>query len=176
LVSGAIVPIWLDRSNMSIDTDPHLQEAASPRMVVVRSSLRYVAKMIVRLGCALGFAAFAVLPARAQTPTKIPYDSPRAAYVALSKDAGAKLTRNSEGWQTVHVSEGPNEGVWTFPPSSHSSFPSVVKRQVFEKEGHLLIGMDVVCGGTKPACDQLVVEFTALNEQLAKDINERRPK
>ena len=28
--------------NMSIDTDPHLQEAASPQMVVVRSSSRYV--------------------------------------------------------------------------------------------------------------------------------------
>lgn len=31
------------RSNLSIDTDPHLQEAASPRMGVVRSFLRYAA-------------------------------------------------------------------------------------------------------------------------------------
>jgi hypothetical protein len=29
------------RPNMSIDADPHLQEAASPQMVVVRSFLRY---------------------------------------------------------------------------------------------------------------------------------------
>ena len=32
-----IVPVSL---NMSIDTDPQQQEAASPRMLVVRSSLR----------------------------------------------------------------------------------------------------------------------------------------
>jgi len=31
------------RSNMSIDTDPQLQEAASPLMLVVRSFLRYTA-------------------------------------------------------------------------------------------------------------------------------------
>ena len=38
---------WLDNSgssqmtpNMSVDTDPHLQEAASPQRVVVRSFLR----------------------------------------------------------------------------------------------------------------------------------------
>ena len=29
--------------NMPIDTDPHLQEAASPQMVVVRSFSRYTA-------------------------------------------------------------------------------------------------------------------------------------
>jgi hypothetical protein len=32
------------RHNMSIDTDPHLQEAASPQMVVVRSFSRYTAR------------------------------------------------------------------------------------------------------------------------------------
>ena len=30
--------------NMSIDTDPQQQEAASPQVVVVRSSLRYASR------------------------------------------------------------------------------------------------------------------------------------
>lgn len=34
------------RPNLTIDTDPHLQEAASPQMVVVRSFLRYAPRQL----------------------------------------------------------------------------------------------------------------------------------
>ena len=122
----------------------------------------------------LGLAALAASSALAQTPTQIPYSSPREAYIALSKDPNSKLSRNSDGWQTVHVARGTNEGIWTFAPQSHQTFPSVVRRQILEKDGHLFIGMDVLCGGTKPACDELVRDFTRLNEQIAKEANEKR--
>lgn len=112
--------------------------------------------------------------AQAQTQTKIPYESPRSAYIALSKDPFAKLKRNAEGWEVVHVPEGINEGVWTFAPQSHPSFPSVVKRQVIEEKGNLFIGMDVLCGGAKEACDQYVGEFIKMNEQMRKELDAKR--
>nr|WP_145545475.1 hypothetical protein [Variovorax boronicumulans] len=118
--------------------------------------------------------AAVVLALNAHAQTSIPYQSPRAAYLALSKDPSAKLKRNAEGWEIVSVSEGPNEGIWTFAPSTHASFPSVVKRQVVERNGQLYVGMDVLCGGAKPACDQYVAEFAKTNEEMAKDLNEKR--
>jgi hypothetical protein len=118
--------------------------------------------------------AVASLALNAQAQTSIPYQSPRAAYMALSKDPGAKLRSNAEGWQIVDVAEGPNAGIWTFAPRTHPSFPSVVWRQVLERDGNLFLGMDVLCGGTKSACDQYVAEFTKINEQMAKELNAMR--
>ena len=112
--------------------------------------------------------------AQAQTPGQIPYDSPQEASVALNKDPNAKLTRNGDGWQTVHVSQGPNEGIWSFVPQSHPAFPGVVKLQVLEKDGHLFIAKDALCGGSKIVCDQLIQESTRLNERIVKDAIDKR--
>lgn len=110
----------------------------------------------------------------AQSITKIGYESPRAAYLALSKDPSATLQRDAEGWQVVYVSEGAHAGIWTFAPPKHPTFPSVVKREVIEHEGHLFIGMDVICGGTKTACDKYVAEFVKLNQQIMEELNEKK--
>ncbi len=115
-----------------------------------------------------------VSSAQAQSQTNISFASPRAAYLALSKDPAAKLKRNAEGWEIVDVAEGSNKGIWTFAPNSHASFPSVVKRQVLERNGQLFVAMDVLCGGSKSACDQYVAEFAAMNEQMAKELNDKR--
>jgi hypothetical protein len=112
------------------------------------------------------------MPAWSQT--SISYESPRAAYLALNKDPHAELKRNAGGWEIVDVSKGPNEGIWTFAPNSHASFPSVVKRQVVERNGRLFVGMDVLCGGTKSACDQYVAEFAKMNEQMKTELNDKR--
>jgi hypothetical protein len=42
-VSRMSVALLQSRANLSIDTDPQQQEAASPQMLVVRSFLRYAA-------------------------------------------------------------------------------------------------------------------------------------
>lgn len=114
------------------------------------------------------------LTTKAWSQTSISYQSPRAAYLALSKDSSAKLKRNADGWEIVTVADGPNEGIWTFVPNSHPSFPSVVKRQIVERNGQLFVEMDVLCGGAKAACDEYVAEFVKINEQMAKDLNETR--
>lgn len=133
--------------------------------------LRYMAHM---RRITLLVAASLALHAYAQSPTTIPYESTRAAYLALSKDPGAKLKSNAEGWEIVHVSDGPNEGIWTFAPKSHPSFPSVVRRQILEQGGNLFVGMRILCGGTKAACDQYVAEFKELNEQMARELNQKK--
>jgi hypothetical protein len=164
------------RYNISIDTGPQQQDAASPQCVVALSFSRYMARQAFRLARVFGLTGLIAVVAYAQTAVPIPYESPRAAYTALSKDSHARLARNGEGWTVVDVSEGPNRGVWTFPPQSHSTFPSVVRRQVLERDGSLYIGMGVMCGGAKLACDQFVAEFTKVNEQIAKKANEKRGK
>jgi hypothetical protein len=130
--------------------------------------MAYIRQIIILIAVAASSSGYA------QSTTKVSYESPKLAYVALSKDPNAKLKSNAEGWQIVTVSEGPNKGIWTFAPSTHPSFPSVVKRQIIEHDGKLSIGMDVLCGGSKPACDQYVAEFVKLNEQMAKEIDEKR--
>ena len=128
--------------------------------------------------CRILLLSTAVLafPALAQSQTAIAYQSPGAAYRALSKNPAAQLKRSAEGLEIVTVPEGPDEGIWVFAPNSHPTFPSVVKRRIIERDGQLFLDMDVLCGGTKPACDQYVAEFQKWNAQLAKELNDEREK
>jgi hypothetical protein len=159
-------------SNKSIEMDAQ-ERPCAPRTRL--SCATHVQLCMARMRrTILLLATSLTLNAYGQSPTTIPYDSPRAAYVALSKDPGAKLKSNAEGWEIVHVTEGPNEGVWTFAPNSHPSFPSVVRRQILEQDGQMFVGMRILCGGAKAACDQYVAEFKELNEQMAKELNQRR--
>ncbi len=122
----------------------------------------------------LSLVALSIPAAQAQTPGQIPYNSPQEASVAIDKDPNATLTPNGDGWHTVQVSQGPNEGIWSFVPQSHPAFPGVVKLQVLEKDGHLFIAKDALCGGSKIACDQLIQESTRRNERIVKDAIDRR--
>jgi hypothetical protein len=97
----------------------------------------------------------------------IEYQSPRAAYNALRNKQGVAFSRDDSEWT---VAFDKIQGViWSFAPASEPSFPIVVKRTVLEKEGHLFIKMDVLCGGTKEACDSVVRRYTAINEEISRN-------
>jgi hypothetical protein len=97
----------------------------------------------------------------------IEYSSPKAAYEALHTKLGVEFSRDDSGW-TVAFDKS-TAIIWSFAPSGDPSFPIVVKRVPIEKDGHLFIAMDVLCGGSKEACDSVVRRYTAINEQIGRD-------
>jgi hypothetical protein len=113
-------------------------------------------------------------PAGAQTPTPISYKSVQQAYDAMRANEQAKASRDEDGWITVVIRTGPDEGIWTFTPRGYPAFPAVVKRQVIERDGNLFVAMDMVCQSRRDACDALLEEFNKLNQQMAQDLNKKR--
>lgn len=97
--------------------------------------------------------------------TNIEYPSPRAAYDALRKKPDVAFSKDDSGW-TVAFDKAAAI-IWSFAPDP--SFPVAVKRAPFEKDGHLFVAMDVLCRGTKEACDDVVRRYTAINEQITRE-------
>ena len=109
----------------------------------------------------------------AQTPSPIAYKTVAQAYNAMRANAGAKAQQDADGWITVVVGQGADEGIWTFPPKGNPAFPSVVKRQVIDRDGHLFVAMDVLCQAKKEPCDALVADFNQMNQEMAKELQAR---
>ena len=94
---------------------------------------------------------------------KIEYPSPRAAYEALRNKQNVAFSKDTTGW-TVAFDKSAGV-IWSFAPDP--SFPVVVKRVPIEKDGHLFVAMDVLCRGSKEACDDVVRRYMAINEKAS---------
>jgi len=100
----------------------------------------------------------------------IEYASPKAAHDALRTKPGVVFTKDGAGW--IVAADGAAGAIWSFAPDP--SFPVAVKRTPIERDGHLFMAMDVLCKGSKQACDDVVRRFTAINAQLARDVDAKR--
>jgi hypothetical protein len=98
-----------------------------------------------------------------QSAHHIEYPSPQAAMAALSIKPGVSM-RVVNGW--VIADDTATKVLWSFPPKESPAAPAVVKRLIYVDANDVKIQMDVMCGGTKVACDQLVVGFQQLNARL----------
>jgi hypothetical protein len=103
-----------------------------------------------------------------EQPNHIEYASPQAAMAALSIKPGVTM-KAANGW--VNAEDAANKVFWSFPPTSSSASPAVVKRVLYLDGNTVKVRMDVMCGGTKIACDQLVVEFGQLNAKLQERLS-----
>jgi hypothetical protein len=56
--------------------------------------------------------------------------------------------------------------LWSFAPQGYPAYPSVVKRTAVQKGTGSDLKMDVLCEASKSACDQLMLEFQALNQRI----------
>ena len=90
------------------------------------------------------------------------------ARTALGKREGAVASTDELGWTVV--SEARTQTLWTFVPASHPAWPSLVRRQLVEREGTLFIEMETLCEAKQDACDLLEREFDALNAKAKKEI------
>lgn len=100
--------------------------------------------------------------ARAST---IGYATPAEALAALRSNP-AVTVREQGGWTVAEDSA--NRTLWSFPPPEHPAYPSAVRRQLWSGPDGTSIDLDVICGASKEACDDLVRAFQALNERMAQ--------
>ena len=103
-----------------------------------------------------------------EQPNRIEYASPQAAMAALSTKPGVTM-KVVNGW--VNAEDAANKVFWAFPPMSSPASPAVVKRVLYLDGNTVKVRMDVLCGGTKVACDQLVLEFGQLNAKLQERLS-----
>jgi hypothetical protein len=109
-----------------------------------------------------------------QARNAIEYKSPQEAYAALSKKVGPEGRRDRDGWIAFDEKVADNTVLWVFVPQTHPAYPATVKRTVIENDGKLYIDMRILCGAQKSVCDDLVRDFTALNEQMRREIEAKR--
>jgi hypothetical protein len=119
----------------------------------------------------LGLAAVAAAcTGRAPPPESnrsgIGYASVAEALAALRAKPGAEVGEQ-DGWTIIQDAESETSiALWSFAPANDPAHPSAVKRVVSEQDGSVQIEMRVLCEATKAACDQLVRDFQALNDQM----------
>ena len=102
---------------------------------------------------------------RPSQDTGIGYASVQEAYDALSADDSA-LRSSYEGWTVFNQKLDGQYIIWTFTPEEHPVHPSVVRRAIVSRDGEVQIGMDVLCYANPLDCDELVVQFRQINENL----------
>jgi len=96
------------------------------------------------------------------------YNTVLEALEALKSDPDAEISE-SEGW--VIVNDNTNKALWSFAPKKHSSYPSVVRRAVVEKDGQVGITTEVRCAAKRSICDSLVKDFMELNQKVKNEVN-----
>jgi hypothetical protein len=84
-----------------------------------------------------------------------------ATLAALRSKPGVSF-RTENGWTIAEDRAAMT--IWSFAPSGHPAYPSVVKRWVTQENGEANLNMDVHCEATKAPCDALVREFQKLND------------
>jgi hypothetical protein len=65
-----------------------------------------------------------------------------------------------------------NNTVWSFSPEGYPAYPAAVKREITQSNGAIYIKMSILCGGTKVACDKLVIDFQKLNEAMKQHLGQ----
>lgn len=110
-------------------------------------------------------------PLTESAKSNIEYASPKEAYEALRKNPEVSFRQEEGGW-VIAYDKGAST-LWSFAPKSAPSYPAVVKRTVEERNNEISIRMGVLCGASKEACDQLVRDFTALNEKIKLDMQNK---
>ena len=97
--------------------------------------------------------------------------SPNALQVLESlKSTQSAVFRTQNGWTIINVDNEQEKSIYSFTPESHPAYPSIVKREIVEKDGSIHINMSVKCGATKDVCDKLVQQFVALNDKVRQSM------
>ena len=127
----------------------------------------------IAFACTLAIMTTAALAQQSDTnrPSSIGFPSVAAALDAMRAKPGVNVV-NQTGWTVI---EGrANSALWSFTPSGHAAHPATVLRTIVERDGSLFVDMRVLCEATKAACDQLVADFTALNQKMREDLARSR--
>ena len=111
--------------------------------------------------------------ALAQSTDAIPYPTVAVAFDSLRAKSGVEVS-NQSGFTVI--TEPATYTLWTFTPAGHPAHPTVVRRQMVREGDDVFSHMQVKCEAAKPACDKLVAEFKALDEQIRERLRGNRPR
>ena len=98
------------------------------------------------------------------------YRSVEAALKALHQNPGVTF-RSENGW--LIADEDGARTIWSFAPTGHPAYPTVVKRAVVVVDGVTNIQMDVLCEADKVACDNIVIQFQQINERISGAVRKK---
>lgn len=100
--------------------------------------------------------------------TDINYKTVAEARTALSSNTNNIVSKTDDGWFVVQ--EPKANAVWSFSPPGYLAYPAVVKRFTEERDGSVVLVMNVICEAKKAPCDELVREFQKMNEKIQSGI------
>ena len=123
-----------------------------------------------RYGILLGLLMYPLWAFAQQSSAKlelppIGFDSVQDAYDSLSADENASKSEY-EGWALFTQKVDGKYILWSFTPENHPVHPSVVRRDIVNKDGEVFISMAVMCHSSRLDCDQLTAQFQQINERL----------
>jgi hypothetical protein len=83
--------------------------------------------------------------------------SPREAFDRLTKQPKLRKLTAHQGYIAFH--DPVANRVWVFTVTGHPAHPSAICSYETVDDGLFTLRMNVVCGGSKPVCDELVRQF-----------------
>jgi hypothetical protein len=144
--------------------------------------MKWVAPMkrILAIDCAIGFAlalnlSFANSADAESRLHKLcgwSVRSPQEAFDRVAKQQKVREIQRTSEYISFH--DPVNNWVWTFTAAGHPAHPAVICRYETLDKGLVTLQMNVVCGGPKPVCDELVREFKEHNRSIIE--NATKPK
>ena len=95
------------------------------------------------------------------------FESVEQVLAELRLDSDVSFSRK-DGWLIAES----DFTLWSFTPDTHPAHPAVVERRVYEEGSKVKVATRVICTASRSSCDQLVSEFTALNEGVRRRLSE----
>jgi hypothetical protein len=103
-----------------------------------------------------------------ESPGAIEYRSVAEALETLKAKPGVEINElKPSGWVIVNESRSI---MWSFTPTGHYAHPAVVRREVVERDGGVVLEMRALCQADKASCDKLIREFQELNERMRQSM------
>jgi hypothetical protein len=117
-------------------------------------------------------AVVAAQDSNARTPSLFAYESVAHALESMRVKDGVKISMQS-GWTVIF--DPPTFSQWSFTPPGHSAHPAVAHRWLIWEGGAVFVQSNIRCEAPKPACDDLAVEFSKLDDAMRESIKRNAP-
>lgn len=106
-------------------------------------------------------------------PAPLGFASVAAALQALqARDGQGTVVTHADGWTIVNEPQAAAQ--WSFTPAGHAAHPALVRRVIRRDAGGAVsVQTSQLCEGPPAACQQLLVEFSALDERISQALQAR---
>lgn len=96
----------------------------------------------------------------------IEYSSVQEALEDLKNKPGVDI-KDRNGWTVINQTGNKEIIIWSFAPPSHSAYPAVAKRRLYEKSGVMVVDLNILCESSQAACNFFLDQFKK-NDQIVQ--------